>query len=244
MICNQCKKENIKLTKKGFCNQSCSSTYTNLHRDKSIYVKSGNKNRIIIKDKVKKKTFKIPNRWPKNYIKKSKIILPENRKKLGGYREGSGRSKSGYYRGIYSGSTYELCWIIYNLDHNIKFSRFQGELKDNTLTYIPDFILDSGELIEIKGYYTNNVDRKTDLAISLGYKISVLYKEDLKHIFDYVKQNYHTSEFNTLYDNFKPEYRFEYVCVNCKSLFKTFSKRRMKNTFCCRKCYYEYKTAP
>lgn len=27
---------------------------------------------------------------------------------IGGYRKGSGRSKHGYYKGIYCGSTYEL----------------------------------------------------------------------------------------------------------------------------------------
>jgi hypothetical protein len=47
----------------------------------------------------------------------------------GGYRIGSGRSKSGYYKGIYCGSTYELCWAIHALDHNIKFSRFDKKLE-------------------------------------------------------------------------------------------------------------------
>src|SRR6516164_8460315 len=35
------------------------------------------------------------------------------KKAKGGIRIGSGRSKSGYYKGIYCGSTYELCWVIY-----------------------------------------------------------------------------------------------------------------------------------
>ena len=48
--------------------------------------------------------------------------------KLGGYREGSGRSKSGYYNGIYCGSTYELCWVIYALDTQVKFDRFKGRV--------------------------------------------------------------------------------------------------------------------
>ena len=46
----------------------------------------------------------------------------------GGYREGSGRSKSGYYKGIYCGSTYELAWMIYQLDNKIAFSRFNSAL--------------------------------------------------------------------------------------------------------------------
>ena len=42
----------------------------------------------------------------------------------GGYRPGSGRAKTGYYKGIYCGSTYELAWVIYQIDNNKDFSRF------------------------------------------------------------------------------------------------------------------------
>jgi len=59
----------------------------------------------------------------------------------GGIRNGSGRSKCGYYNGIYCGSTYELCWVIYNLDHNISFTRFSGYLTDGKIKYYPDFYI-------------------------------------------------------------------------------------------------------
>jgi len=63
------------------------------------------------------------------------ILISYNRVSVGGLRNGSGRSKSGYYKEIYCGSTYELCWVIYNLDHNISFSRFSGYLTDGKIKY-------------------------------------------------------------------------------------------------------------
>jgi hypothetical protein len=120
----------------------------------------------------------------------------------GGYREGSGHSKSGYYKGIYCGSTYELCWVIWALDNGIKFTRFKGMLEGNDVRYIPDFILDDKKtIIELKGYERDeSVNKKTHLAESLGYIVNVLRKQELSHIFDYVKNTYHTSKFETLYD--------------------------------------------
>ena len=42
-----------------------------------------------------------------------------NKMKLrgGGYRRGSGRGKSGWYKNYWCDSTYELCWLIYQLDN-------------------------------------------------------------------------------------------------------------------------------
>ena len=85
---------------------------------------------------------------------------------MGGYREGSGRSKSGYYKGIYCGSTYELCWVIYSLDHNIQFNRFPGMIEENGLKYYPDFLLDDGKtIIETKGYEDqSSVEKKNKIS--------------------------------------------------------------------------------
>ena len=126
----------------------------------------------------------------------------------GGYREGSGRSKSGYYKGIYCGSTYELCWVIHSLDHGIEFTRFPGRLERDGLRYYPDFLLIDGKtIIETKGYEKqDSVDRKTKLAESFGYDVRVLRKEDLEYAFSYVKSKYGTSNFQTLYDEYKPSH--------------------------------------
>ena len=71
-------------------------------------------------------------------------------KKLGGYREGSGRSKSGYYKGIFCASTYELAWVVYRIDNQLPVERFKGYLEDevSNLKYYPDFFVD-GSIVEI-----------------------------------------------------------------------------------------------
>ena len=154
----------------------------------------------------------------------------------GGYRPGSGRSKSGYYNGIYCGSTYELCWVIYSLDHGIKFTRFPGKLELNGVRYYPDFLLSDGKtIIETKGYEVQeSVDKKTKVAESLGYEVQVLRKDDLTFAFDYVKATYATSNYHTLYDDYKPKYN--YVCCNCCSSYETDIKARTTTSFCSRSC--------
>jgi hypothetical protein len=155
---------------------------------------------------------------------------------MGGYRQGSGRSKSGYYKGIYCGSTYELCWVIHSIDHGVEFSRFPGKLELNGITYYPDFLLaDNKTIIETKGYEKQeSVQRKTDVAKSYGYDVCVFRKEDLKFAFDYVSNTYGTSKYYELYDGYKP--KFDYNCVYCSSLFSTDKKKKTENYFCSRVC--------
>jgi hypothetical protein len=151
----------------------------------------------------------------------------------GGYREGSGRSKSGYYNGIYCGSTYELCWVIYNLDHNIPFTRFNGYLEKDGLKYYPDFLIDN-TIIEIKGYENAElVNKKTALAESFGYSVIVLRKEQLENEFRYVSTTY-SSNFKTLYDGYKPTYN--YICNYCSTIFSRDKKLKTDVVFCSRTC--------
>ena len=154
----------------------------------------------------------------------------------GGYREGSGRSKSGYYQGIYCGSTYELCWVIHSIDHAIGFTRFSGVLESNELKYYPDFLLNDGKtIIETKGYESQeSVDKKTALAESFGYIVKVLRREDLQYAFDYVIQKYGTPKYHTLYDGYKPKYN--YNCGHCTTLFTRDKKLKTDTVFCSRYC--------
>lgn len=159
----------------------------------------------------------------------------------GGYREGSGRSKSGYYNGIYCGSTYELCWVIYNIDHAIPFARFNKKLTLNGISYFPDFILSDGKtIIETKGYeLQESVDKKTEVAEYFGYTVIVLRKVDLKYAFDYVKLTYNTSNYQSLYDGYKPKYSL--LCKNCNSLFYRDKQPKTDNVFCNRICAGKYR---
>jgi len=156
--------------------------------------------------------------------------------KLGGYREGSGRSKSGYYNGIYCGSTYELCWVIYALDTQVKFDRFKGILRGNNISYVPDFLLKDGKtIIELKGYESQDrVNEKTKLAESLGYTVVVLRKDDLKDVFAYVANKFGTKKFHTLYDGYKPKYAYQ--CGVCDTEFFRDVKLTTNKVYCSRMC--------
>lgn len=160
---------------------------------------------------------------------------------MGGYRQGSGRSKSGYYKGIYCGSTYELCWVIYNLDHSVQFTRFPGKLEYDGVKYYPDFLLSDGKtIIETKGYeLQESVDKKTKVAESHGYIVRILRKKDLQKEFDWVKQNYQYKEVFELYDDYKPKYNL--VCSECNNMFDRNSKPKTEKVFCSRVCAGKYR---
>lgn len=76
-----------------------------------------------------KRCFKNPDRidWKSHPVSeetKQKISATAKVNKLsGGYREGSGRGKKGIYKGYYCDSSWELAYVIYNLEHDIKFER-------------------------------------------------------------------------------------------------------------------------
>jgi hypothetical protein len=249
---------------KKFCSRSCGAIFNNKKRIlsnewknkiKTSIIKRIEKNGIWGSMKTKKpilekiciqcnRTFlpSIKKRYRKTCSSNCHIKYITNHlpKTSGGYREGSGRSKHGYYKGIYCGSTYELCWVIYNLDHNIGFSRFPSFLEKNGLKYYPDFLLDDKKtIIEIKGYENKeSVERKNKLAESFGYIVKVLRKKELKHIFEYVTSKYNTKKFETLYDQYKPKYN--YICTNCKCEFNRDRKLKTINKFCSVKCSGHY----
>lgn len=249
---------------KKFCSRSCGAIFNNKKR--VLTEESKNKIKKSILNRIKKIGIwgamkpELPI-FEKKCIYCSKLFLPNKKQKnrktcstscykhykinnmpksLGGYREGSGRSKHGYYKGIYCGSTYELCWVIYSLDNNIKFTRFPSFLEKDGLKYYPDFLLDDKKtIIEIKGYENKeSVDRKTKLAESFGYVVNVLRKKELKHIFDYVTIKYNTKKFETLYDQYKPKH--DYVCTNCGNGFSRDRKLKTINKFCSVKCSSHY----
>lgn len=122
--------------------------------------------------------------------------------KSGGYRENSGRGKSGWYKGIYCSSTWELAFVVYHLDNGLKIERCNEKRKyiyeGVEHTYYPDFITDEG-IIEIKGYNTNQWQAKHDC----NPDIKVLFEKDMKSYINYVRQKY-TPNLTELYDNSKP----------------------------------------
>ena len=124
-------------------------------------------------------------------------------KTTGGLRRGSGTGKHGWYKGYYCDSSYELAYVIYNLDHNIQFERNKKyytylDINSKVHKYYPDFI-ENNILVEIKGYWTENVQRKIDAVDDLPIKL--LMKKDIQYMIDYVKLTYNCTDITILYDS-------------------------------------------
>lgn len=113
--------------------------------------------------------------------------------KSGGIREGSGRSKSGWYKGYYCNNSYELAWVIYSLDNNVNFKRNTKGFEyintnDNISNYYPDFYIENTETyIEIKRYKEKEFHNKQN---RFKEKIVVIDNNDIKLILLYVKNKY------------------------------------------------------
>jgi len=107
----------------------------------------------------------------------------------GGLREGSGRGKKGWYKGIFCDSSWELAFVIYHIDHNIPIKRCEEkrpyEYKGRTHYYIPDFIVND-KIIEIKGFNTE----QWQIKMLNNKDVTVLYEEDMKPYFEYVENKY------------------------------------------------------
>ena len=120
----------------------------------------------------------------------------------GGIRINSGRGKKGWYKGFYCRSTYELVYVIYNLNNNIKFEackRCYPYMWNNVQhLYYPDFELNDGTIIEIKGYSTLQTLAKINAV--KDRPIKVLYRQDLQYAFDYVSSHFIYNKLEDLYE--------------------------------------------
>lgn len=269
-ICEHCHKEFKEDFRRGsyrepprFCSRACANSRIRTPEIKEKISKSINSSNKFKESIQKEKEKRQTKEWKENHrlpriIKscpvcgknfectvKDKKTYCSNECRLrmsGGLRKGSGRSKTGYYKGVYCGSTYELCWVIYNLEHNISFKKSKTQIpyvyQDKQHIYYPDFELEDGTLIEIKGYYTDQAKAKIDAAESLGYTIKILYEKDLKEMFDYVKTKYKTSDFAKLYDSSKKIYT--YTCDYCGKEFKRAKEAKTELKFCSRNCSGKY----
>lgn len=190
-------------------------------------------------------------------LKHSLYCSEECRKKhIGGVRENSGKSKSGWYKGIYCNSTYELAWVMYMMDNNLPFKRSKVQIpytfKGKQHTYYPDFELSDGSLIEIKGYYSETVEIKRQAAIDQGYKIKVLYLEDLRPYIQFLIKE-HDLKLNPnskledlralikFYDKSKNIYQYE--CIICGEDYKTERNSEGKIKLCSRSCCGKYQSS-
>lgn len=153
------------------------------------------------------------------------------KKSSGGYRKGSGRGKSGWYKGIWCDSSYELAWVMYHLDHNIPFKRntksFEYEYNGEVHLYYPDFrMLDTNELVEIKGFYTEQTYVKLKSVVNTALKI--LNKDDMITYVQYAFEKY-GQNFISYYEG-NPHNQMTNRCKQCGNPCKR------KSVYCSRQC--------
>lgn len=148
-------------------------------------------------DRVKKNGETFSKRCSDGIIKPSFLgrkhtqeTIEKLKKNAGGYRKGSGHGKKGWYKGYWCDSSWELAFIIYCLDHNISIIRntkkFEYVHNNEKHLYIPDFIVDD-TYVEIKGFINQYTESKIE---QFPHKLLVLYKKDLKQVFEYVVSKY------------------------------------------------------
>lgn len=123
-------------------------------------------------------------------------------KKSGGYRLGSGRGKKGWYHGYFCDSSWELAFVIYNLEHNISFERnkqqFSYTFNGEQHNYIPDWKIEN-DFVEIKGYWTEQWQAKLD-QFPKEENLRVITKVEMKPYLEYVRSKYGRN-FISLYEN-------------------------------------------
>lgn len=154
--------------------------------DKFLYIKS---ERLIIKEYICEHCGEII-----KSIRHGKKIQKYHKecwlKISGGLKIGSSRSKHGWYKGYWCDSSYELAFLIYNLEHDIEIERnrkgYEYYYKNKKHKFYPDFRVD-GKLVEIKNFRSELTDAKLN---SVDEEIKIYYKDTIKPYINYVVDKY------------------------------------------------------
>ena len=127
-----------------------------------------------------------------------------NNPNQGGLRKGSGRGKKGWYKGFYCRSTWELAWLVYQLDHgeNIKSCKeyFEYYYKGKKHKYYPDFIWNNN-YVEIKGWRYPNTKEKLEQFPSDKKLLLIEGKKEIKKFDEYAFNKYGKNYHIKLYEN-------------------------------------------
>ena len=213
-ICKKCGKEFQPV--KGlisYCSLECRNSRTWSEADKLKKSESAKKsdkikiaNKLIAKGFIKKRIEKkcgvcdktmnlLPSKKHQLFCSATCYKISENQKNCGGYRMGSGVGKSGWYKGYWCDSSWELAWVIYNIEHNITFERnnvgFEYEYKGRKRKYHPDFLI-SETYYEIKGRrsFEKMDDENKEKIKQFKFNLNVLYEKDMKQYLTYVINKY------------------------------------------------------
>jgi len=200
--------------KKGIVTWNKGKTYDELlGSDKSKLIKRKISNKMIGKG------------HPCSDLTKQKLSLIAKKNGFGGYTKGGGIGKKGSYKGFWCDSSWELAWVIYNLEHNIKFIRNENSFdyiyKNKKYKYYPDFRLNDNTYVEIKGWMTNKSEEKIK---QFPGKLVVLFQKEMNYIFEYVKNKY-GKDFIKLYETDGSKKRFNNKYCSCGNVIGKRAKR-------------------
>ena len=124
-----------------------------------------------------------------------------DRSKNGGYRTLAGKGKMGWYKGIYCNSSWELAWVVYSLEHNVKFKRntlgFEYIFNGKTYKYYPDFNVGEHSYVEVKGWNSPKWEAKKQ---QFKYNLEIIGRDEMKKYLAYVIDKY-GKNFTDLYEN-------------------------------------------
>lgn len=204
--------------KNKFCSHVCSAKTTNLGRVASKEQKEKVRKAVLSwqeanPDKVEKSQhidltckqcnalFSVPPSGKnRKFCSRKCADYGHDKTKSGGYREGSGRGKKGWYKGYWCDSSWELAWVIYSLESGVKFIRntkgFDYVFEGKQHKYYPDYSTDTSVYVEVKGYDQAQWQAKLK---AFPEKIEVFGKKEMAPILSYVVEKY-GKDFIRLYE--------------------------------------------
>ena len=101
-----------------------------------------------------------------------------------------GRGLSGFYKGVWLDSSWELAFLMFHLDNGIEIKRneegFAYKYGKKELRYFPDFLVE-GKYVEIKG----KMDRKSKSKIrQFPHELLVIGPAEIKPYLEYARKKY------------------------------------------------------
>lgn len=145
-------------------------------------------------------------KYGETYSKNHKLGLhkkPEYRRRLKAVQ-----TKYGWYNGYYCDSSWELAFLIYNLDVGNKVIREERSFNyihnNEVHKYYPDFLINS-VYYEIKGRddIPEITIKKLEAVRDCGFDIKIINSKDIKFYINYVKRKYRVKNIWNLYNNIK-----------------------------------------
>lgn len=117
-----------------------------------------------------------------------------------------GRTFSGYYKDIYCASGYELIFILYCEEHNIKVTRcpykFNYTYNGKNKVYLPDLYLpESNTIVELKGrgiyYNEQEVKLKCEAVKNSTFNFKIIYDDEFLTVyFEWAKSFYNFTKYS------------------------------------------------